>query len=222
MTVTFMFLQGSLQANDNMFLYGTELSPQSAYLYAGTIVPVVYDEDQYFLRLWSDVLMYEYAAPPLTIDAESKNLQFSLGRQFTHDLGWFNAYLGYALNNTQLKPDDVNNDSRGSHSQLILSVDGEYDLSSCEHRLNYGVSYALDQAAYWFRIRPVCWTYQQKKIGFEWVNHGDKNYRHTQLGGLIYNEEITQNTVYTLKGGLTITQDSSVFPYIGVEFTTMY
>lgn len=227
--------QNPLQAKDNLLLYGTELSPESSYYYLGTIIPINYQEDNYYLRLWTDFLTYEYdssyfeeVAPSefeevdFTVEAKSKNIQLSLGRQFLHDSGWFNVYLGYASNDTTLKPDDLSNDSRGKHNQFIISADGDYKLTGCEHNLSYGVSYALDQKGYWFRVRPICWTYQKKKVGFELVSHGDSNYRHVQLGAVLFNELLSSATDYSIKTGLTATQDSDVFPYIGIEFTTRY
>lgn len=68
----------------------------------------------------------------------------------------------------------------------------------------------------------MCWSYQGYKTGFELVAHGDRNYRHLQLGGLLYNQALSGRTHYTLKAGVTHTRESETFPYLGIEFTTLY
>jgi hypothetical protein len=146
----------------------------------------------------------------------------ALGKQFMHQQGWMNIYLGLSRNTTDLNPDDPGNDSAGTKTQGLISLDGEYNSTSCDHVIIYGASYLLDQQAYWWRVRPICWSYNKKRAGFEVVNHGDENYNHVQLGGVLYNTTLSDNTDYSIKAGLTHTQDSDLFPYIGIEFTTRY
>ena len=217
-----LITQTTSLASDRLLLYGTELSPESNYVYLGTIIPVEYFQQSYFIRLWSDFQTYSYEKNSLDIDAESRNVQLAFGKQFGLQHGWINIYLGYAFNNTELDPDDPANQSRGRESQLLVTADGEYNRASCDQNINYGVSYLLDQQAYWLRLRPICWTYYETGAGFEIVYHGDKEYNHIQLGGVIYNKTLNDNTSYTLKGGVTRTQDSDIFPYIGIEMTTRY
>lgn len=138
---------GVIRANDNLLLYGTEISRDSAYLYLGTIVPISQDRQTWFARLWSDAQTYEYDSNGEVIDAESRTLQLALGRQFMHEAGWFNLYLGYARNNTQLEPEDPGNDTRGRYGQGLISLDGEYALTGCDHKMNYGLSYLAEQKA---------------------------------------------------------------------------
>ena len=222
MVMLFILIQGPLKANDRLFLYGTEISSEGAYYYLGMIIPVNFNNEDYFLRLWSDMPTYEYDNNTSIIKAQSKNLQVSVGTQFTQDFGLNNLYLGYAINNTEFTPDDLNNESRGRHGQLAISVDGAYKVFSCDDDLNYGVSYLFDKGAYWLRLRSVCWRYKEKKLGVELVSHGDSDYRHTQLGAILSNEKISTHTYYSLKAGLTMPQDLDVFPYIGIELTTLY
>lgn len=211
-----------LNADNRLLLYGTELAEESSYIYLGTIIPLQHNQDTYFLRLWSDAQLYNYQASEQTIDVDSNNLQLAAGKQFLHKHGWINIYLGLSRNTTDLKPADPGNDSAGKHSQGLISLDGEQNSLSCDHKIIYGTSYLLDQQAYWWRVRPICWSYNGNAAGFELVNHGDKNYNHIQLGGVLHNMSINDNTDYTLKAGLTHTQDSNLFAYIGVEFTTRY
>lgn len=145
-----------------------------------------------------------------------------MGKQFRHDKGWANLYLGYARNNTELDPDDLANESRGRHGQALISLDGEAEISACTHHINYGASYLFDQHAYWLRMRPICWSYDNNPLGLDLVVHGDKSYRHIQLGGIFYNRVFSENTDYSLKAGMTLTQDSDLLPYIGIELTTRY
>lgn len=211
-----------LNADNRLLLYGTELSKESSYVYLGTIIPWQYKQDNYFLRLWSDMQFYEYQAGSQTIDVDSENIHMALGKQFLHQQGWMNIYLGLTRNTTDLAPDDPANESAGTQTQGLISLDGEYRSASCDHQIIYGASYLFDQQAYWWRVRPICWTYKETAAGFEVVNHGDKNYNHVQLGGVLYNRLLSDNTDYTLKAGLTYTQDSDTFAYIGIEFTTRY
>ena len=211
-----------LNADNRLLLYGTELSEESSYIYLGTIIPWQYSQDTYYLRLWSDAQIYEYQSNDQTIDVDSENIQLSIGKQFLHEQGWMSIYLRLTRNTTDLEPDEPGNDSAGTNTQGLISLDGEYNSSTCDHGIIYGASYLFDQRAYWWRVRPVCWSRKSIDVGFEVVNHGDKNYNHVQLGGVLYNMAISNNTDYTLKAGLTHTQDSNSFAYIGIEFTTRY
>lgn len=211
-----------LNAENRLLLYGTELAEESSYIYLGTIIPWQYNRETYFLRLWSDAQLYNYRAAEQTIDVNSKNIQLAFGKQFLYQQGWMNIYLGLTRNTTDLKPDDPGNDSAGAHTQGLISLDGEYNSPHCDHEVIYGASYLLDQQAYWWRVRPICWNYRANVAGFELVNHGDKNYNHIQLGAVLHKMAISDNTDYTLKAGLTHTQDNNSFPYIGIEFTSRY
>jgi hypothetical protein len=220
--ILLIFRPDLLNADNRLLLYGTELAEESSYIYLGTILPWQYNQDTYFLRLWSDAQLYNYQAGGQTIDVNSKNLQLSAGKQFLYRQGSVNIYLGLTRNTTDLEPGDPGNDSAGTHTQGLLSLDGEYNSSSCDHKIIYGASYLLDQQAYWWRVRAICWNHKGTAAGFELVNHGDKNYNHIQLGGVLHNMAISDNTDYTVKAGLTHTQDNNAFPYIGIEFTSRY
>lgn len=220
--ILLIFRPDLLNADNRLLLYGTELAEESSYIYLGTIIPWQYNQDSYFLRLWSDVQIYEYQSNGQTIDVDSTNIQLAMGKQFLLQQGWINLYLGLTRNTTDLTPEDPGNDSAGTNTQGLVSLDGEYNSASCDHEILYGASYLFDQQAYWCRVRPICWSYNDKRAGFEIVNHGDENYSHIQLGGVLYNMTISDNTDYTLKAGLTHTQDSDLFPYFGIEFTTRY
>ena len=212
----------ALHANDNLLLYGVEIAPDNPYLYLGAIIPVVTENDTWVIRLWSDISEYEYDAYSTTIKAQSRNMHIAIGNQFIHDNGWLTAYLGYAYNHTDLDPVDPANEVRGTNKQLLVSADGEMSLPSCDNNLNYGISYLLEQKAYWARVRPICWTLKEYKVGFEVVNHGDDHYNHLQLGGVLYNNALSAGTNITLKAGYTIAEKSDDFPYLGFEFSTRY
>ena len=218
-----LLLSGNtLHANDNLLLYGEEISPGNPYLYLGTIIPIKIKNDPWVLRLWSDISNYEYDSGNTKIEAESRNLHIALGKQFIHRTGWLTAYLGYAYNNTTLDPVDIGNDTRGINKQILLSADGQITQPTCDHDINYGISYMLQQKAYWLRARPICWTVREHKVGFEIVNHGDANYNLLQLGGVLYQEVLNSDIDITYKAGFTFSQKSDNLPYIGFEITTRY
>ena len=207
---------------NNLLLYGLELSEDNSYLYFGSVLPFSYDESDYMFRIWTAGAQYEYDSNPVIIDAIYKHVSLSIGRHYIYDAGWQSIYIGYNYSDTSLDPDDLSNELRGSNQNPVLSIDGVLNINSCDFEINYGLNYIFGRDAYWARVRPVCWDYRSSNMGFEIISHGDKNYHHVQLGALLYNMSLSNRTDYTLKAGMSRTQDSKTYPYIGVEFTTRY
>jgi hypothetical protein len=118
---------------------------------------------------------YDYRSNGVTIDGDYRQVEFALLRQSSGAWGYLNVGAGARLNDTDLSPDDLGSDRRGTRWDAIVTADGVRRAGAWEAG-GYLV-YAVDAEDYFARARVTrAIGSGPLRLGAEVTAQGDPNY----------------------------------------------
>ena len=207
-----------------MGFMGSEVSPESSYIYADTILPIHGNHlgSGMVQRYWVDRWTYSYENDDdgMNTDEQEWSAVGALGYQLSLPWGELGAYIGLIYRNTRLSPDDSDSKVRDGKTRGMFQIEGEHTTGNAS-RISGNVSYTFGQENYWIRGR-VLYNVSGLFIGPEAIIQEYQDYKTTQLGWVLVGLRGGSNVNIDLRIGAKYPQGESTTGYMGIELSRQF
>lgn len=205
-------------AGERLLLAGGEYADAAYYSYAGLIVQGERGAQGrgFMQRYWLDRYGYEYESAPGLVQADVWGAEAALGYGGASADGWWNVSLGARFTDTDLDPDDLSANARGSQLGAKLQVEVEHAVA-VQWRLGAIASYATQQSGYWGRVRAMRSLGSTLEAGAEFVASGNDEADATATGLVLGVKPAHSRWSVNLRAGYRF-QDVGDGAYGGLEF----
>lgn len=210
-------------STQKLVLAGAEYGGNSAYYYAGLLVPFPGSDlgNGFVQRYWADWLYYEYEDWNQNVKAKAPGVSMAVGYGKATETGSWTVYIGPVWRHTNLTPDEPDSDVRGTQWGVNSSLEGERRMGK-KWRVNGIASFTTGSASYWTRGRLVRSLESGPAVGVEAVFHGNDDYSAWQAGVMLLELHPALHTSLGLKSGVRKSSGESIGAYVGLELGRTY
>jgi hypothetical protein len=223
--VLLLGIAAAAQANDSLFLAGTDQSSLGSYSYLGALVPVGHGQlgDGWVMRQWFDRLTYRYNGSVPDIRAETYGYAPAIGYQWPMSNGRNHAglFAGLRVAHTQLTPDDPGNVDRGTRARF--SLQGELTSQLGETAQNQFLAQAVfGNGAYFVRERLAWRVFGHYTLGPEAIAKGSREYQAREVGVCFGGIALARRASLLVRGGVDVQPGQPTVGDFSVELSASF